>query len=81
MATSLTKNESKNNLYYWLYYIIFGPMKVIGRIKRIIFHFNDLCDCAGDVAEVAADTAGESNKQKSSSCCGSCCCDCCCEIC
>ncbi|MHA1188809.1 MAG: hypothetical protein ACTSSK_18530 [Candidatus Heimdallarchaeota archaeon] len=80
MATSLFNNERKNNMYYWLYYIVFGPMKVFGKLKRVIFHFDDLCDCAGDVAEVAADTAGESNKQKSSSglCC---CCDCCCEIC
>ncbi|MHA1126775.1 MAG: hypothetical protein ACTSO7_11335 [Candidatus Heimdallarchaeota archaeon] len=74
------KVEKNQNLYYWLYYLVFGPLKVIGKIKHAIFHFSDLCECAGDVAEVATESTGESSRQKSSSCC-CCCCDCCCDVC
>ena len=54
-------------------------MKVLDKLKRGIFRFSDLCDCAGDAAEVAIDSSTQ-KKQKSSSCCSfDCCCDCCCD--
>ena len=77
-ASSCQISEKSSKLYYWLYFILFGPMLIINKIRYRLSGGEELAECFCNCCEAAADSATGSRRRYrlSRGCCPCCCCCC-----